>query len=112
MRHKLKTLLWVFAGLALAGANVRPITMSSSTNHFRAIPERNVFGLKEPTQGQVATNPPAHPLPKLILTGITTILGNKRVLLKELPVAGGPEQGKEIPLMLTEGQREADVEVL
>jgi hypothetical protein len=112
MRLNLKTFLWVLAGLALSGASVRAITMGSSTNRFRTIPERNVFRLKEPTQEQAVTNPPVRPLPKLILTGITTILGNKRVLMKELPVAGGPEQGKEIPLMLTEGQREADVEVL
>jgi hypothetical protein len=70
-----------------------------------------MFGLKPVEQPQVTNAPRV--LPRLVLTGITTILGNKRVLLKEVPPAGSPgSTNKEESLILTEGQREGSVEVL
>ncbi len=84
---------------------------TASQNHYKAIPDRNLFGLKPPEQ---VRNEPAPPqLPKLLLTGITTILGDKRALLKALPPAGKPgEQPKEQSFILSEGQREGQFEVL
>ena len=91
------TLLLCYAVLA---------TGAERENPYQSIIDRNVFGLKPPP-------PPGKPeekkvdLPPIILTGITTIFGNKRVLLNVQP-PGKPIQS----LILAEGQREADIEVL
>jgi len=84
----------------------------SPTNRFPAIPERNAFGLK-PAPAIDAPPPSPPSIPRLILTGITTVLGNKLVLMKAVPPGNAPGQAaKEESLMLTEGQRQGNVEVL
>jgi len=93
--------------------NASGVMPDPNEDHFQTIPQRNVFGLKEPAKVIVSDSPPQ--LPKIILTGITTILGRKLALLKVRPL--GPagvaaDASKEISLILTEGQREAEVEVL
>jgi len=71
-----------------------------------------VFGLRPPPSQADLTNAPPQ-LPKITLTGITTILGNKRALMKILPMSVKPgETAKELSLILTEGQRESEIEVL
>lgn len=58
------------------------------------------------------TNTPPPP-PNLTLTGITTILTRKCALLKAvLPGAKPGEQAKEESYILTEGQREGEIQVL
>jgi len=79
---------------------------------YQNIPERNLFGLKPPPPTAAVDKPPPQ-VPKIILTGITTILGNKRALMKTQPAPAKPgEQAKENSFILTEGQREGDIEVL
>jgi hypothetical protein len=82
-------------------------------NPYAKIPERNIFGLREvPPAVQPTTNEPAPALPKLYLTGITTILGNKRAFLTvQYPTKPG-QPAKEEPLTLSEGQRDGAIEVL
>jgi hypothetical protein len=46
------------------------------------------------------------------LTGITTILGNKLVLMKVSIPAKPPEPARELSFTLTEGQREGEIEVV
>ncbi len=78
---------------------------------YQTIVDRNVFGLKDiPVEVVVPTNnPPAGP--KLYLTGITTILGNKLAMLQaQFPGAQG-QPAREQYLMLSEGQRDAGIEV-
>ena len=111
MRKHLKAGMNALASFALC-AQALAIAPDSPTNRYRTIPERNAFGLK-PTP--VVDSPPTTrpSIPKLILTGITTILGNKLVLMKAVPPDNAPGQAtKEESLMLTEGQRQGDVEVL
>ena len=49
-----------------------------AANRYQKIPERNVFGLKEiQPEAQQTKAEPLPALPKLFLTGITTLLGNK-----------------------------------
>jgi len=87
-------------------------TAGSSSNPYQGIVDRNVFALKPPP-------PPPDPdsikppTPKISLTGITTILGNKRALFKSEPTPGkaGQPATKEESYMLAEGQRQGDVEV-
>lgn len=110
MRQPLKILPFALC-IGLLSAPVHAIVRDVEANRYESIPTRNMFGLKPIEQPQVTNAPRV--LPKLVLTGITTILGNKRVLLKEVPTAGSPgSTNKEESLILTEGQREGPVEVL
>jgi hypothetical protein len=86
-------------------------TETSGGNPYQAIVDRNVFGLKPPPPppDPEANKPPP---PKITLTGIYTMGGTKRVLMKVSVPARPPEPAKEVPLTLSEGQREGDVEVL
>ena len=111
MRKPLKAGILALASL-LSCAEIFAITPDSSADRYKSIPDQNAFRLKPPPPVEPQT-PALAPLPKLILTGITTILGNKRVLLKALPATNAPgQQAKEESLILTEGQREGNVEVL
>ena len=97
---------------ALLAAESRAIAPDNSPPQYQSITERNVFGLRPPPAQPSPTNPPAQ-LPRITLTGITTVLGNKRALMKVLPFGLKPgETAKELSLILTEGQRESEVEVL
>jgi hypothetical protein len=111
MKRGEKTLLCMLGGVVLYGLATNAPAISPD-NPYNAITTRNVFGLKPPPPpppDPASIKPPA---PKLFLTGITTILGNKRALLKGTysPAAGEP--AKEQFLMLGEGQRDGNVEVI
>jgi hypothetical protein len=80
-------------------------------NPYRFICERNVFGLR-PVPPPVALIRPSPPLPKVILTGITTILGDKRALLKVQFPPQPPKPAKEQCFILAEGQSEGPIKVL
>ena len=111
MRQPLKAIPFALC-IGLLSVPAHAIMRDAEPNRYESIPARNIFGLRPIEQAQVSNQPPV--LPKLILTGITTILGNKRVLMKEVPPAGqhGGTTNKEESLILTEGQREGPVEVL
>jgi hypothetical protein len=101
--------LATLAGLAAASA----ITPEPSATPYEGIIDRNAFGLKPPPpppDPEAAKPPPV----KITLTGITTILGNKRALMETPPPPGKPGEqpkGKQ-SYILTIGQREGDIEVL
>jgi len=110
LRRYPKTLAYILAGLSLAAA-ARALVTSSSSDPYQAIPERNLFGLKPPPQ--ITNESPATQLAKIVLTGITTILGDKRALMKLLPPIGKPgDPANEQSLILSEGQRDGKIEVL
>lgn len=110
MRKTLKLGLGVLACLALAFC-AAAISRDTSVDRYRAIPERNAFGLK-PREQPVTEPPPTKPVRKIILTGITTIGGYKRAFMKAEPLAGPEHQGeKEESMILTEGEREGEIEV-
>src|SRR5579859_4213045 len=102
-------LLASWVGMAVVGA----VTPEPAATPYEGIIDRNAFGLKPPPPppDPEATKPP--PL-KITLTGITTILGNKRALMETPPPTGKPgEQPKsKQSYILTIGQREGDIEVL
>ena len=104
-----------FIYIVVAGAfcaSLKATIPDGSANNYADIPGRNVFGLKPPPPIMTETAPQPQ-LSKIVLTGITTILGNKRALMKTQPAAGKPgQQARELSLILTEGQREGDIEVL
>jgi hypothetical protein len=109
MTHAGKMLVCTLGMLVLC-TDANAVSPASSTP-YQGIVERNVFGLKDPPPppDPEANKPPP---PKIILTGITTIFGNKRALMKATPPAKPPEPAKEQTYMLAEGQRDGDIEVL
>src|SRR5260221_849290 len=95
MKHGGKMLVCIVGGLAFStAAPAVPVdTSETSDNPYQSIVDRNVFSLKPPA-------PPADPaevnkptVVKITLTGVTTILGNKRVLMKTAPPPGKPGEG-------------------
>jgi hypothetical protein len=108
MRNTFTFPMVALASVALAG-EAGAAAHTPAMDHYRAISERNAFGLK-PREQPVANVAPPPPLRKVILTGITT-LSQKRALLKLEPLPGHHDQ-KEESLILAEGQRDGDLEVL
>jgi hypothetical protein len=79
---------------------------------YQSIVERNVFGLRPPPPPpSPEDNKP--PPPKITLQGITTLMGKKLVLMKVVVAGNKPGmKTEEVPLTLTIGQKQEDVEVL
>lgn len=67
-------------GVVLVGAAINPVDLAFAGNPYSGILQRNAFGLRPPSP--VLKETPHAPLPKVHLTGITTILKGKRALLK------------------------------
>ena len=90
--------IWLAAGLLLsAGAR--------ADNPYTPVVERNIFGLKP----AVDEAPPGDPPPKITLNGIMSISGHFKALYK---VAGTGKPGQpDQSYMLSEGQRQDDIEV-
>lgn len=109
MRQFLKRGSFLVGAILFATASA-PV-WASVPNRFGQIPQRNVFALKGQEVPPQAS-PPEAPLPKITITGITTILGDKLVLLKAQPPAKPGVPAKEESMILAEGQREGPVEVL
>lgn len=93
-------------------AKAAPVA-DNTKSPYSAIWLRNVFDLKPTTPPAVEEAKPAAPPPNVHLTGITTILGNRRALFM---VQDAPEPGKpakpEKSMILSEGQRQDALEVL
>jgi hypothetical protein len=104
------TKVLVLSSLVMAAGT--PELFAEVTGHpYQGIVDRNVFNLKPPPRPEDSL-PPPEPPPKITLTGFTTILGDKRVLFKVLVPAKPPQPQKEESYILTEGQRDGDIEVL
>ena len=99
----------LLVALALS-LSARTLLAATSGSPYQGIVSQNVFGLV-PVPTQVTVVPPA-PLPKVQPVGITTMLGDKRALLKVSVPAMPPEPAKELSCILTVGQREGHIEVL
>lgn len=105
------TTLGCIAGALALWAAANALAVESGESPYQRIVVRNVFGLKDPPPPpRPEDNKP--PPPKITLQGITTILGNKRVLMK---VSMPPKPGvkpEEQSFILAAGQRDGDIEVL
>jgi hypothetical protein len=110
MKHGEKTLACLLYSLVLCGAATA--VAISSENPYQMVVERNVFALKPPAPAAPDPASIKPPAPKVILNGIITLLGNKRALLKMTPPAAKGEPAKEQSYVLTEGQRDGDLEVI
>jgi len=112
MKHGGKVLVGLWASLVLCTA-ANAATDDPPGNPYQGIVESNIFKLKPPPPPpDPADNKP--PPPKITLTGITTILGRKLVLMETPPPPGKPgEPAKpKQSLILTIGERQGEIEVL
>jgi hypothetical protein len=100
-----------FLGGLAASLTLANAAGESATNPYQAIIERNLFSLKPSLPAEPA-EPNHPPPPKITLTGITTILGDKEVLMKVLMPARAGESPKEQSLILAEGQQEGEIRLL
>ena len=103
--------LLALSGLFLSGVAAKASGPSQTGNPYQVIAQRNIFGLRPPTPAQKVEAPPA-PLPNVVLTGITTLLGEKRAFLEITPLTRPPQPPKPEACILTEGQREGEVQVV
>lgn len=116
MTHTGKMVLLTWASLTVCTV-VHGITPeSSSANPYQGIVDRNVFALKPPPPPPPAVDNTKQTGPKIILTGITTILGKRALMKATLPVQNEPGKPptapKEESFMLKEGERQGEIEVL
>lgn len=101
-----------FLGGALLGPSAWAIA-NDATNPYLRIVDRNPFGLREPLPPAPETNAPAPPPFQVELTGITTILGDKRALfLVTEPATPGQQPKPPQSYILREGQQEGPLEVV
>lgn len=86
-------------------------TADASGNPYQVISHKNLFRLHPPI---VNTKPsaPATPAATIILTGITTVLGEKRAFLEITPPPKPPKPVKLQSCILAEGEKQGEVEVL
>jgi hypothetical protein len=113
--HAEKALIcWAGVLVLFTASNARAQADGGDNNYESIITNRNIFALRPaPVVSSEPNKPPPPPVPKVWLTGITTILGEPLALLKWTPpaVPGNKEQAKERSCTLSVGQREDDVEV-
>ena len=97
------------AGGLVLNAGARAGDAVSTDNPYASVVVRNVFGLNPPQ----AVDPNAtqvDPPPKITPNGIMSIFGQLQVLFKVAPKPGQPN-AKEESYVLSEGQRQDDIEV-
>jgi hypothetical protein len=94
------------------GAQMQAAVSDSAPRPYQGIVERNVFGLRNPPQQKIDDPIPPPSMPKVILTGITTILGAPLALLKVQSPGSPGHPPSEQSYILTVGQKQGDIEVL
>ena len=99
-------------GLLVAGALcIVSARADVAQNPYTPIVTRNVFGLVPiPTNAPVDTTPEAPP-PKITPNGIMTLFGKLQVLFKVAGVAHPGQPPKDESYVLSEGDRQDDIEV-
>jgi hypothetical protein len=104
-------LLLAVSGLPLFAAAAPAAPAAPAEQPYATIMERNVFALVP-----IPTNPPvdpnaATPPPKITPNGIMTVFGRLQVLFKVAVPAKGAQPAKEDSKVMSEGDREDDIEV-
>lgn len=114
VRRKIRQNLMSIARIVLVGCACVCVGAGEAvpqSSGYELIPKKNVFRLKEPAQQLpvTQTNPP---LPKVYLTGISTMMNQRLAFLRVPAAAKSGTPVAEQSMMLAEGQREGDIEVL
>ena len=110
MKHTGKVVICLAGGLALH-TGARAVTADSAGNPYAGIVDRNVFALKPMPTPPPPVDPTVTPPQKITLTGIVNAFGKKQVYLRTLMSKPG-EAPKETNLMLSEGERAGEIEIL
>jgi hypothetical protein len=102
--------LAVLGGFAMA---VQADDLAVASNPYSTITERNVFALVPipPPPDPSTLVAPADPPPKITIQGMMTLFGKPQVLFKFTLKAPAGQQPKEESFVLSEGERQEDVEV-
>jgi hypothetical protein len=104
---------WIVGvGSGLIGFVALSVPKEPPVNRYQGIAVRNVFGLTEVPAQQTTNVEAPVVLPKLFLTGITTVLDRKMAMFRVQYPAKPGEPAKEESLMLAEGQRDGPIEVI
>jgi hypothetical protein len=103
-----KIVICIAGGLALT-ASLRADEVVLSGNPYAPVVVRNIFGLNPVTV--VTTTIFDAPLPKITANGIMSIFGQPQVLFKVDIEAWSGKPAKEQSYILTEGERQDDIEV-
>lgn len=111
MKQARNLLLCLAGGLAL-NATARADDAMLAGNPYAPVVARNIFGLNPPAPVNPDAAADATPPPKITPTGITDILGQLEVLFKVATPAKSGKPAKDDDYILSEGQRQDDIEVL
>jgi hypothetical protein len=113
MKCAKEALVVTLSGMVLSANAGAAVGVAEAAFPYQGIAQRNVFNLKEPPARPAVDPTPEIKPPRITLTLITTIFGDKRAGLKwpAAPIRPG-EQPKEESHILSVGQSEAGVEVL
>jgi hypothetical protein len=106
-----RNILFCLAGGLALHANLRAGDIVLVDNPYAPVVARNIFGLNPPPP---FTPPPADDanLPKISPNGIMSIFGQLQVLFKVSSAARSGQPTKEESYILSEGQRQDDIEVV
>jgi hypothetical protein len=104
-------LVLCLAGGVLLHSHARAVTSEPGANPYANIVDRNVFGLRPPPP-PTAVAPPKSVAPNITLQGIISGFGKKQVLFKTMMPGAAGQPPKETSLVMAEGERMAEVEVL
>lgn len=113
VRRWLTLRLVAFGTPALVGSVCLATADTDANPYAHTIVSRNAFGLKTPPpppnpEDLVKKDPP----PKILLQGLTTILGRRQVLYKVQVPAKPGQQAKEESFVAAEGERNGEIEVV
>ena len=108
MRRLVKLPAWLWIALVL-NLGMEALVADTPRNPYLGIASSNVFRLKPPSLPVL--DPPALPLPRIKLVGITTF-GGKWALLRIYLPARPPEPAREFSCILAVGQRSGVIQVL
>jgi hypothetical protein len=107
VRYIGKIAICLAGGLALC--TVAHAGSVTPNNPYAPIVVRNVFDLNPP---QPVDQTPTEPPPKITPNGIMTIFGSPQALFKAASPAKPGQPAKDISYILSEGQRQDDIEVV
>jgi phage/plasmid primase-like uncharacterized protein len=109
MKRKAKALILI-GSIVMMLVEAKAAVSESAAKHYENISKRNAFDLKQPLIESKEL--PPIPIAKIVLKGITTIFGDKRVILKVLVPSKAGEPAKEQSLILAESQSAGEIQVL
>jgi hypothetical protein len=104
-----KMAIWLAVMLvSSAGAQTKNVAVASADNPYALIAARNIFCLNPAPTNDFVGDPP----PKITLTGIMSAMGNLQALYKVAGTGKPGDPAKDQSYILSEGQREDDIEVV